>query len=304
MTDLPQSLRRALAANFVIQSVRPIELFQSSDATRRYLLDTEGEERIETVWIPEDERDTICISTQAGCPLACTFCMTGVIGLRKNLSPGEIVAQVGIVLNHVYGPGEAYERGLNVVLMGMGEPLANYENVIRAIRILADPRGMNISQRRITLSTAGVVSRIYDLGNDPVRPELAISLSAPRDALRDHLMPINRRWPIAELLNACRNYPLRPRERITFEYVMLDGVNDSDREAFELAQLLQGLASKVNLIPHNPSPELPYRPSPDARILTFQRILRSRKILAFIRTPRGRDISAACGQLAARTHSP
>lgn len=303
MTDLPGSLRTALADEFVVHTLQPVEVYQSSDGTRRYLLDCEGQERIESVWIPEDKRDTICISTQAGCPLACTFCVTGVIGLRKNLPPGEIIGQVGLVLNHVYGSNESCERGFNIVLMGMGEPLANYEPVIQAIRLLVDPQGMNVSQRRITVSTAGVVPRIRELGGEAIRPELAISLSAPRDSLRDRLMPINRRWPIRELLSACRSYPLRPRERITFEYVMLNGVNDSDREAIELAQLLRGLRSKVNLIPHNCSPELAYEPSPDERILGFQRILRAHGILAFIRTPRGRDISAACGQLAARTQS-
>ncbi|MBI4468977.1 MAG: 23S rRNA (adenine(2503)-C(2))-methyltransferase RlmN [Acidobacteria bacterium] len=303
MTDLPRSLRTVLEDHFVAQPLSRMEVFHSLDGTRRYLLGGSGDDRLEAVWIPDERRDTICISTQAGCPLACAFCMTGVIGLSRNLAAGEIVAEVGLVLNHVYGAGQEPRRGVNLVLMGMGEPLANYEEVMRAVRLFAEPNGMNISQRRITLSTAGVVPKIYELASEPIRPELAVSLAATRDDLRNELMPINKQWPIAELLKACRDYPLRPHEQITFEYVMLDGVNDSRTDAAQLADLIRGMEAKVNLIPHNPAPELPYRASPDYRILEFQSILRGHGILAFVRTPRGRDISAACGQLAARTSS-
>lgn len=299
-TDLPQSLRAALREEFVITDVEIADVFQANDGTRRYLLRLHDGVLIESVWIPEPYAHTICLSTQAGCPLACTFCMTGRLGLTRNLEAGEIVAQVWLLLNDLYGPDARPERGINLVLMGMGEPLLNYENVMKAIRLFCDPRGMNISQRRITLSTAGVVPRIHQLAREPVRPELAISLSATTDALRDRLMPINRRWPLEELLAACREYPLRRNEWISFEYVMLDGVNDGEEDARRLVRLLRGLRAKVNLIPHNPAPELPFAASPESRILRFQQIVRAAGIPTFIRHPRGREIAAACGQLAAR----
>jgi 23S rRNA (adenine2503-C2)-methyltransferase len=185
-------------------------------------------------------------------------------------------------------------------MMGMGEPLLNYENVIKSIRLMADDEGIGIPARRVTLSTAGIVPRIYDLAREQVRPRLAISLTAARDELRDRLFPINRKYPLAELIEACRRYPLGEREQLTFEYVMLEGVNDSLDDARDLAQLLKGLRAKVNLIPHNPAPELPYRATSMERILEFQRVLVEAKLPAFIRRPRGQDISAACGQLAAR----
>jgi 23S rRNA (adenine2503-C2)-methyltransferase len=275
--------------------------------------------------MPEERRDTICISSQVGCPLACDFCMTGVIGLKRNMTAGEILSQVTVVLAEVYGPalsprapasigrlgrdmsGRDHVREsraepfpVNIVMMGMGEPLLNYENVIKSIRLMADDEGIGIPARRVTLSTAGIVPRIYDLAREQVRPRLAISLTAARDELRDRLFPINRKYPLAELIEACRRYPLGEREQLTFEYVMLEGVNDSLDDARDLAQLLKGLRAKVNLIPHNPAPELPYRATSMERILEFQRVLVEAKLPAFIRRPRGQDISAACGQLAAR----
>jgi 23S rRNA (adenine2503-C2)-methyltransferase len=303
VTEFPKDLRAALQARFTITQTEIERVFQSIDGTRRYLFRLGDAQRIEAVWIPEAHRDTICVSTQVGCPLACQFCMTGVLGLKRNLSPGEIVAQIGLVLNDRYGVGVAPARGVNLVFMGMGEPMLNYDNVIKAIRLLCDPQGMNISERRITVSTAGVVPRIDDLGKEPIRPELAISLSATTDELRDRLMPLNKRWPLAELLAACRRYPLRPRERVTFEYVMLDGINDSNQDAQRLSRWLRGIRTKVNLIPHNPAPELPFRSSSEKLILRFQESLRNRGIPAFIRKPRGQDIDGACGQLAARTTS-
>ena len=300
MTDLPRRLREVLARDFVVTDVEVSRIFESCDGTRRYLLRLADATLIEAVWIPEDYADTICISTQAGCPVACTFCMTGRLGLRRQLDVGEIVSQVALVLNDRYGVGSRPPRGTNIVLMGMGEPLLNYENVIRAIRLLCNPRGFNISERRITLSTIGVVPRIRDLARESVRPELAISLSAPTDELRSQLIPLNRRWPLGQLMEACRQYPLRRNEWISFEYVMLDGINDQDEQARQLVRLLRGLKAKVNLIPHNPGPELAYRSSPSERILQFQSLLREGGLLTFIRQPRGRDIDAACGQLAAR----
>lgn len=299
-TDLPLSLRESLAAEYVITDVEIIDVFQGGDGTRRYLLRLRDGVRIESVWLPEPYADTICLSTQAGCPLACQFCMTARLGLQRNLDAGEILAQVWLVLNDIYGPEAKPERGVNLVLMGMGEPLLNYENVMKAIRLFCDPRGMGISQRRITLSTAGVAPRIRQLAEEPIRPELAISLTATTNALRDQLMPINRRWPLEELLAVCREYPLRRNEWISFEYVMLDGINDGEEDARRLVRLLRGIRAKVNLIPHNPAPELPFTASPESRILRFQQILRAAGIPTFIRQPRGREIAAACGQLAAR----
>jgi len=276
------------------------KIFTSSDGTRRFLLKLEDGREVETVFMPESRRDTICISSQVGCPLACDFCMTGVLGLDRNMTAGEIVSQVVIVLNEVYGQGVAPPHGINIVVMGMGEPLLNYDNVMKAIRLFADAEGLAISPRRVTLSTAGIVPRIYDLGKEPIRPRLAISLTAANDELRNRLFPINRKYPLAELIDACRRYPLGERERLTFEYVMLEGVNDSDKDARQLVKLLSSVRAKVNLIPHNPAPELPYASSPMSRILAFQKILTDRDLPAFIRRPRGLDVSAACGQLAAR----
>ncbi|HEX5735517.1 MAG TPA: 23S rRNA (adenine(2503)-C(2))-methyltransferase RlmN [Blastocatellia bacterium] len=300
MTDLPKTLRRILADHAVVTNTKIENVFLSSDGTRRFLMKLADGREVEAVFMPEERRDTICISSQVGCPLACDFCMTGVIGLKRNMTAGEIVSQVVIVLNEVYGAGLEPPHGTNIVMMGMGEPLLNYESVMKSIRLFADEEGLQITPRRVTLSTAGIVPRIYDLAAEPVRPRLAISLTAANDELRDRLFPINRKYPLRELIAACRSFPLGERERLTFEYVMLAGVNDSDRDARELVRLLSTLRAKVNLIPHNPAPELPYQSSPMVRILAFQEILTASGLPSFIRRPRGQDISAACGQLAAR----
>jgi 23S rRNA (adenine2503-C2)-methyltransferase len=300
MTDLPKTLRRILEGHAIVTRTRVDNEFLSSDGTRRFLLKLADESEVESVFMPEERRDTICISSQVGCPLACTFCMTGVLGLKRNMTAGEIVSQVVVVLNRVYGEGAEVPHRTNIVMMGMGEPLLNYDQVIKSVRLFLDQKGLAIAPRGITLSTAGVVPRIYDLGREEVRPRLAISLTATNDDLRNKLFPINRKYPLAELMEACRRYPLSERERLTFEYVMLEGVNDSDHHARELVRLLSGIRAKVNLIPHNPAPELPYAASPMDRILAFQRILTDKGLPSFIRRPRGQDISAACGQLAAR----
>jgi len=304
LTEFSKELRAKLDCAMKISPLEIDRVFTSGDGTRRYLMRLGDGERIEAVWIPEPRRDTICISSQVGCPLACDFCMTARLGLKRNLSAGEIVAQVSIVLSEVYGEGAQPPHGVNVVMMGMGEPLLNYDNVMRAIKLMSDPAGLSISPRRITLSTAGIVPRIYDLGREPARPRLAISLTATTDELRDKLLPINRRYPLAELMRASREFPLEARERITFEYVMLDGINDSDKDARRLVRLLSGIRAKVNLIPHNPAPELPFHSSPLERIVHFQELLAARGLSAFIRRPRGVDVAAACGQLAARIELP
>ncbi|HST22882.1 MAG TPA: 23S rRNA (adenine(2503)-C(2))-methyltransferase RlmN [Blastocatellia bacterium] len=300
MTDLPKTLRRLLDERAAVTHTSIESVFTSSDGTRRFLLKLGDNREVEAVFMPEERRDTICISSQVGCPLACDFCMTGVVGLKRNMTAGEIVSQVVIVLNEVYGAGNETPHGTNIVMMGMGEPLLNYDAVMKSVRLFADEEGLAIAPRRVTLSTAGIVPRIYDLAKEEIRPRLAISLTAANDELRNQLFPINRKYPLAELISACRNYPLGERERLTFEYVMLATVNDSDASARELVGLLAGIGAKVNLIPHNPAPELPYLSSSMERILAFQKILTDAGLPSFIRRPRGQDISAACGQLAAR----
>ena len=300
ITDLPKTLRRILDQHAVVTFTGIENVFLSSDGTRRFLLKLSDGSEVESVFMPEQRRDTICISSQVGCPLACDFCMTGVIGLKRNMTAGEMVSQVVIVLNQVYGEVVELPKRTNIVMMGMGEPLLNYDEVMKAVRVMAEQEGLAIAPRRVTLSTAGIVPRIYDLAKEDVRPRLAISLTASNDDLRNKLFPINRKYPLSELIEACRKYPLGERERLTFEYVMLDGVNDSDRQARELVRLLSSVRAKVNLIPHNPAPELPYESSPMDRITGFQSILTAAGLPSFIRRPRGQDISAACGQLAAR----
>jgi 23S rRNA (adenine2503-C2)-methyltransferase len=304
MTDLPKELRtllneRATAATLMLES-----RYVSSDGTRRYLLKTHDNLPVETVFIPEERRDTICFSSQSGCPLQCTFCLTAQLGLLRNLTAGEIVEQIVITLDDAYGVGLKAPHGTNLVGMGAGEPFLNFESLMKAIGIMAEPNGLYLVPNRVTVSTAGVVPRIRELATVSGRPHLAVSLAAPTDELRNKLMPINKKWPLPELLSACKDFEesLKPGERFTFEYVMLDGVNDSDEQARRLANLLNRheLRAKVNLIPHNPAEPLPYRPPPPERVRAFGAILESKGIHTYVRKPRGRDILAACGQLAAR----
>lgn len=294
ITSFPKSLRLRLAEKYHATLPEVEKVFRSADGTARYLLRLADGKEIESVYMPEESRKTLCISTQAGCAVDCKFCLTGDMGFLRNLSAGEIVGQVLRLCeeNH-WTAGEKF----NLVFMGMGEPMLNYDNVLAAVRLLADPEGIGISTARMTLSTAGVIPGIKRLGKEAVRPKLAISLNAPTDAVRDRIMPINRKWPIAELLQACREFPLRPREKLTFEYVLLEGVNDSLDDARTLAQLVQRLPAKVNLIGLNPGPELPFSTPSDENVLAFQQVLRKAGVAAFIRKPRGRDIFAACGQL-------
>jgi len=306
MTDLPKELRATLGDGRVLSTFTLESRYVSIDGTRRYLFKTFDNFPVETVFIPEERRDTICFSSQSGCPLQCTFCLTAQLGLLRNLTAGEIVEQVIFVLNDAYGEGEQTPHGTNLVGMGAGEPFLNFENLMKAIRIMNERSGLHIVANRITVSTAGVVPRIRELATIADRPQLAISLAAPDDELRDELMPINKKWPIEELLSACKEFEksLKPAERFTFEYVMLRGVNDSDAQARQLANLLNRhrLRAKVNLIPHNPAEPLPYQPSTMERVESFREILESKGIHAFVRRPRGRDILAACGQLAARSN--
>jgi 23S rRNA (adenine2503-C2)-methyltransferase len=302
LTNLSKALRVKLAQVAQVTATQVVNVFTSRDGTRRYLLRLGDGQQVEAVFMPEARRDTICISCQVGCAVGCAFCMTAQLGIKRNMTAGEIVAQVIIVLNDVYGAGVEPPHGTNLVFMGMGESFLNYDEVMIAIRLLCDEKGMNISPKRITVSTSGIVPKIKMFAQETVRPRLAISLSGTTDEQRTKLIPLNRRYGIAELLQTLSEYPLGERERLTFEYVMLDSVNDSDEDARRLARLIHKyqLRAKVNLIPHNPAPELPFHSSPLQRILRFQEILAERGVAAFIRRPRGQEIAAACGQLAAR----
>ncbi len=293
MTDLPRAFRERAAGRLRVSRPEVGREERAADGTRKYLLRLEDGEEIESVLIPDEDRLTACISTQVGCPLQCRFCLTGLMGFKRNLTAAEIVGEVLLLQDRLQGE----ERISNLVLMGMGEPLLNFAQVERAVRILCDERGANVSLRRVTLSTAGHVPGIKALAASDLGVNLAVSLSATTDPVRDQLMPINRRWPIAELLQACRVYPLRQRRRLTFEYVMLDGVNDSAEDAKRLVRLLRGIRCKINLIPFNATPDLPDRPSGRDRIEAFQQSLYDARLTATIRESRGRDICAACGML-------
>ncbi len=306
ITNLPKALREKLSAEAAARVLKLEKKYVSVDGTRRYLLRTQDGRPVETVFIPSEGRDTICFSSQSGCPLRCDFCLTAKLGLFRNLTAGELVEQIITVLNDVYGIGAGTPHGTNLVAMGEGEPFLNYEELLRAIDLMSDEDGLFIVPGRVTVSTAGIVPRIYEFAALDRRPNLAISLTAANDALRDKLMPINKRWPIADLMAAAKAFEktLGRGERFTFEYVMLGGVNDSLSDAEELAELLarhEIRKAKINLIPHNPAEPLNYRPSEAERIKRFKSLLESKGVSAFIRTPRGRDIYAACGQLAAVT---
>ena len=294
LTDLGERFREFLSTRYSLAYPMVERQITSRDGSVRFLLSLEDQEKIEAVYMPEDSRVTLCISSQVGCAVDCRFCFTGLLGAKRNLNAGEMVGQVLALVRAQRVP----LRGrLNVVFMGMGEPLLNLGAVMKAVEILADPDGVGISLRRITISTSGIIPRILDLAREPMRPKLAISLNASTDEQRTALMPLNRKYPLGDLLRACRAYPLRPRERLTFEYVLLDGINDSDLDAARVAKLLRGIRAKVNLIPYNSGPELPYRPPPLERVLAFQQVLLKRDISAFIRISRGQDVAAACGQL-------
>ena len=294
-----------------------VRKFVSSDGTVRYLVELADGETVETVWMPEGDggeigdgseagdeieggaasvgwrRATICVSSQVGCAVNCKFCFTALLGVKRNLEAGEIVGQIAAVLRE-QGVEPPLQR-VNIVFMGMGEPFLNYENFMKSVRLLVE--GVGIPETRMTVSTAGIVPRIYDLGQEAVRPKLAISLNGSNDALRGEVMPLNRKWNLEQLMKAAREFPLRSRERLTFEYVLLAGVNDAPEQAREVVELVRGIRTKINLIALNPGTELPYRTPEQERVLAFQRILVAAGIPTFVRRPRGRDIFAACGQL-------
>lgn len=314
ISSLPVEFRRQLIRNGMEIGRPSIEKkFVSSDGTVRYLVAFPDGQSVETVWMPEGdsgesgdgteagesdpsrsfERATICVSSQVGCAVACQFCMTALLGVKRNLTAGEIVGQICAVLEDrkVFPP----QNRINLVFMGMGEPFLNYDNFIKAVRLLVE--GVGIPETRMTVSTAGIVPRIYDFGNEEIRPKLAISLNASSDEARDRLMPINRKWNLEKLMAAAREFPLRNREKLTFEYVLLDEVNDTPANAREVAELIRGLRAKINLIALNPGPGIDFHTPAEQRVLEFQKILVAAGIPTFIRRPRGRDIYAACGQL-------
>jgi len=293
MTDLPQSLRAALAAEFALPTPQILNRERSIDGTEKFLLGVPDGRRIESVFIPDTPAMTFCISTQVGCAMACSFCLTGRMGLVRNLTAGEIAGQVRVLAGALDMRGTRF----NIVLMGMGEPLHNYDETMKALRILADEHGLNVSPRRVTLSTVGLLPALERLAQEPIMPNLAISLHAPTDAVRGALVSLNRKYGVADIIAACKRFPLKHRRRITFEYVMLSGVNDSPDDARQLAKLIAGVKSKVNLIPLNAAPGIPYERPPDEVIDRFAQILADHHVTVSVRKSRGRDIRAACGQL-------
>ena len=299
MSNLSKAFRAKLAETFLLDRPGVASHQVSSDGTQKWLLTFADGNQAEMVYIPESDRGTLCISSQVGCTLTCKFCHTGTQRLVRNLSPGEIVGQIMLARDFLgEWPSPKEDRGLtNIVLMGMGEPLYNYDNVAQAMRIVTDPHGIALGRRRITLSTAGVVPMMQRCGEE-LGLNLAVSLHATTDEVRDRIVPLNKKYPIAELLAACRNYPgIHNARRITFEYVMLAGVNDSDEDAYRLARLLKDVPAKINLIPFNPWPGSAFECSSWERIERFSDLLAARHLSAPVRRPRGRDILAACGQL-------
>jgi len=316
ISTLPQDFRRSLSEKGISVGLPVIEKkFVSVDGTVRYLVACGDGQSVETVWMPEGDggeagdgseagnqmetagrawdRATICVSSQVGCAVDCQFCLTALLGIKRNLTAGEIVGQVCAVLNDQRVSLPLHR--INLVFMGMGEPFLNYGNFMKAVHLLVE--GVGITESRMTVSTAGIVPALYDFGLEPVRPKIAISLNASNDELRTRLMPINRKWNLEKLMAAARQFPLRNREKLTFEYVLLDGVNDSAENAREVVELIRGLRAKLNLIALNPGPGIDFRTPAQERVLQFQNILRAAGVPAFVRRPRGRDIYAACGQL-------
>ncbi len=303
MANLPKPLRAALAEGFELRWPDVAERTLSFDGTRKYLFRLDDGATIEAVYIPEDDRRTICISTQAGCPLKCAFCLTGIAGYKRNLKPWEILGQVATVMDeHPVTATHPHRRGedpfpWNIVVMGMGEPLLNYEATVAALRILMDEDGFAVPPRKLTLSTVGILPALEKLAQEPVRPNLAISLHAPDPGLRRALMPIEEKYPYGAVVEAALRYPVPRGGLVTFEYVLLGGVNDSLAHARELARRLGGARAKVNLIPLNPAPEIPFRAPEEEAVDAFGKALAAAGVTVSVRRPRGRDILAACGQL-------
>jgi 23S rRNA (adenine2503-C2)-methyltransferase len=301
MTDLAKKFRLILAEHARISQFTDPLIQRSQDGCVKFAFTLDDGNVIESVLIPEPDRNTLCLSSQVGCAMNCSFCLTATMGFTRNLLPSEIVNQVCAVGDFLRNQSKSKligpDRVTNLVFMGMGEPLNNLENLIKSISILTEQRGLDMTNRRITVSTCGIASKMIELG-ERTDVNLAISLHAVDDKTRDRLMPVNNRYPLSELLQACRDYPMAKRKRIMFEYILLKGINDSDEEAHELARILRGIPCKINLLPYNESPGLPFKSPSRNRVYAFQKIVRDAGYSVFIRTSRGEDISAACGQLA------
>jgi 23S rRNA (adenine2503-C2)-methyltransferase len=297
MTDLGVALRDDLARAFVIETPGVVRKDVSSDGTVKFLLTLSDTRLIEAVFIPDTPSMTFCVSTQVGCAMRCAFCLTGKMGLDRDLTAGEIAGQVRVLAREL----GMLEKPFNVVLMGMGEPLHNYDATMKALRMLHDPHGLSVSPRRVTLSTVGVLPALKRLAAEPLMPNLAISLHATTEETRDRLVPLNRKYGLEDLLNACRAFPLKKRNRITFEYVMLAGMNDSPADARRLVSLMHGIRSKINLLPLNEAPGIEFSRPGDDRVNAFAKILADAGLTVSVRKSRGRDIRAACGQLITET---
>jgi 23S rRNA (adenine2503-C2)-methyltransferase len=293
MTDLSRELRTALAGAVTLTTPTLVLREKSCDGTEKFLLRLADGRQIEAVFIPDTPAMTFCISTQVGCAMACAFCLTGKMGLARNLTAGEIVGQVRVLTDAL----EMRDQPFNIVLMGMGEPLHNYDETMKALRILADEHGLAVNPRRVTLSTVGLLPALERLAREPIMPNLAISLHAPTDAQRGALVPINAKYGVNEIIDACKRFPVRKRSRITFEYVLLAGVNDAPADARRLAKLLAGVKSKVNLIPLNAAAGIPFDRPSDEAVDRFAKILAEHHLIVSVRKSRGADIRAACGQL-------
>jgi len=296
MTNLSKSFRSELDQISFISGLLPLRIEEAKDGTKKLLFQLDDGHRIESVLIPDKTRLTLCVSTQAGCAMGCRFCLTGRAGLKRSLTTSEILNQILAAYRIVSG----HVSITNIVLMGMGEPLANYENTLKAISLMTCRDALKFSSRRVTLSTVGLVPEIDRLANEGIPFQLAVSLNASNEETRNLLMPINRRYPLKELLAACRRFPLRPRARITFEYVLVESVNDSIQNAKELVKILRGIPSKINLIPLNEAPAIPFRSPTEETIRMFQAILMESGLTAIVRASKGSEISAACGQLEAK----
>ena len=295
ISNLSAALRERLGQSLAVGLPVIDRRYDSVDGTCRYLLRLQDGKTVETVWMPEGDRATVCISSQVGCPVDCKFCLTALMGLERSLTAGEIVGQVLVAAGALTDNDQDKTR-LNIVMMGQGEPLLNLTNVLKATRLLTDPEGIAISPRRITLSTSGITPKIAELGREAVRPKLAISLNASNEDQRRALMPITKKYHLVDLIEACRAYPLRAWEKLTFEYVLLKDFNDTDADARRVVRLLNGIDAKVNLIALNPGPGIPFETPEPERVASFQAIVR-RSLPCFIRKPRGLDVYAACGQL-------
>jgi 23S rRNA (adenine2503-C2)-methyltransferase len=300
MTNLPKQLREELAASFELTLPAVESRHRSEDGTTKFLLGLADGARIEAVYIPDTPAQTFCISTQVGCAMACGFCLTGRMGLVRHLTAGEIAGQVRVLARETGLAGTPF----NIVLMGMGEPLHNYDATMKALRIVANPDGLAVHPRRITLSTVGLVPALARLAREPIMPNVAISLHATTNESRDRLVPINRKYDLAALIAACRALPATRQRRLTFEYVLLAGVNDTPADARRLATLLQGLKAKVNLLPLNAAPSIPFERPSDERVSAFAKSLADRGLIVSVRRSRGRDIRAACGQLIVEGQRP